>query len=308
MTFGVLDFSLILQAFLNQCPPGARMKLVPLLLCLFASSTINAQELTGTLKKIKDSNTISLGVRETSLPFSYLDDKQNIVGYSIDLCNKIVDAIKIELNLPSLQVKQTPVISQTRVPLVANGTIDLECGSTTNTFTRQKQVEFSHVTFIGGTRLLVRANTGIKEVEDLKGKTVSVSQGTTNERAIKTISDQKQLGIKVLNVKDHGEGFLAVETGRVQANVSDDIQLLALARNAKKPKDFAVVGRLLSYEPFGLMFRRNDADFKLIVNKTLSQLFRNGEIEQIYDRWFLPLGAPMDEKLKTAFAIQALPE
>ena len=308
MTFGVLDFSLILQAFLNQCPPGARMKLVPLLLCLFASSTVHAQELTGTLKKIKDSNTISLGVRETSLPFSYLDDKQNIVGYSIDLCYKIVDAIKVELNLPNLQVKQTPVISQTRVPLVANGTIDLECGSTTNTFTRQKQVEFSHVTFIGGTRLLVRANAGIKEVEDLKGKTVSVSQGTTNERAIKTISDQKQLGIKVLNVKDHGEGFLAVETGRVQANVSDDIQLLALARNAKKPKDFAVVGRLLSYEPFGLMFRRNDADFKLIVNKTLSQLFRNGEIEQIYDRWFLPLGAPMDEKLKTAFAIQALPE
>lgn len=284
------------------------MKLVPLLLCLFASSTVHAQELTGTLKKIKDSNTISLGVRETSLPFSYLDDKQNIVGYSIDLCYKIVDAIKVELNLPNLQVKQTPVISQTRVPLVANGTIDLECGSTTNTFTRQKQVEFSHVTFIGGTRLLVRANAGIKEVEDLKGKTVSVSQGTTNERAIKTISDQKQLGIKVLNVKDHGEGFLAVETGRVQANVSDDIQLLALARNAKKPKDFAVVGRLLSYEPFGLMFRRNDADFKLIVNKTLSQLFRNGEIEQIYDRWFLPLGAPMDEKLKTAFAIQALPE
>ena len=284
------------------------MKLVPLLLCLFASSTVHAQELTGTLKKIKDSNTISLGVRETSMPFSYLDDKQNIVGYSIDLCYKIVDAIKVELNLPNLQVKQTPVISQTRVPLVANGTIDLECGSTTNTFTRQKQVEFSHVTFIGGTRLLVRANAGIKEVEDLKGKTVSVSQGTTNERAIKTISDQKQLGIKVLNVKDHGEGFLAVETGRVQANVSDDIQLLALARNAKKPKDFAVVGRLLSYEPFGLMFRRNDADFKLIVNKTLSQLFRNGEIEQIYDRWFLPLGAPMDEKLKTAFAIQALPE
>ena len=279
-----------------------------LLLFTVAASAAQAQELSGTLKKIKDSNTISLGVRETSLPFSYLDDQQNVIGYSIDLCNKIVDAIKTELNLPNLQVKQTPVISQTRVPLVANGTIDLECGSTTNTFTRQKQVEFSHVTFIGGTRLLVRANAGIKEVEDLKGKTVSVSQGTTNERAIKTISDQKQLGIKVLNVKDHGEGFLAVETGRVQANVSDDIQLLALAKNAKKPKDFAVVGRHLSYEPFGLMFRRNDADFKLIVNKTLSQLFRSGEIEKIYDKWFLPLGAPLDDKLRTAFAIQALPE
>ena len=211
------------------------MKRMLVFFLVFAANTVHAQELTGTLKKIKDSNTISLGVRETSLPFSYLDEKQNIVGYSIDLCNKIVDVIKVELNLPNLQVKQTPVISQTRVPLVANGTIDLECGSTTNTFTRQKQVEFSHVTFIGGTRLLVKANAGIKEVEDLKGKTVSVSQGTTNERAIKAISDQKQLGIRILNVKDHGEGFLAVETGRVQANVSDDIQLLALAKNAKNP-------------------------------------------------------------------------
>ena len=281
---------------------------VLLVLLVCASTTLHAQELAGTLKKIKESNTISLGARETSLPFSYLDDQQNVIGYSMDLCARIVDAIKLELNLPNLQVKQTPVISQTRVPLVANGTIDLECGSTTNTLTRQKQVEFSHITFIGGTRLLVRANSGIKEVEDLKGKTVSVSQGTTNERTIKTLSDQKQLGIKILNVKDHGEGFLAVETGRVQANISDDIQLLALAKNAKKPKDYAVVGRHLSYEPFGLMFRRGDADFKLIVNKTLSQLFRSGEIEQIYDKWFLPLGAPLDSKLKTAFAIQALPE
>jgi glutamate/aspartate transport system substrate-binding protein len=285
-----------------------RALLVLLVSLVCASNTLDAQELTGTLKKIKESNTISLGVRETSLPFSYLDDQQNVIGYSMDLCARIVDAIKLELNLPNLQVKQTPVISQTRVPLVANGTIDLECGSTTNTLTRQKQVEFSHITFIGGTRLLVRATSGIKEVEDLKGKTVSVSQGTTNERTIKTLSDQKQLGIKILNVKDHGEGFLAVETGRVQANISDDIQLLALAKNAKKPKDYAVVGRHLSYEPFGLMFRRGDADFKLIVNKTLSQLFRSGEIEQIYDKWFLPLGAPLDGKLKTAFAIQALPE
>ena len=267
-----------------------------------------AQELTGTLKKIKESNTISLGIRETSLPFSYLNDKQDVIGYSIDLCSKIVDAIKAELNLPNLQIKQIPVISQTRVPLVANGTIDLECGSTTNTLTRQKQVEFSHVTFIGGTRLLVKTNSGIKEVEDLKGKTISVSQGTTNERVIKSISDQKQLGIKILNVKDHGEGFLAVETGRVLANVSDDIQLLALANNAKKPKDYAVVGRHLSYEPFGLMFRRGDADFKLIVNKTLSGLFRSGEIEKMYDKWFTPLGAPLTDTLRTAFAIQALPE
>ena len=284
------------------------MKRVLVLLLAVIATGAQAQELTGTLKKIKESNTIALGTRDTSLPFSYLDDKQQPIGYSIDLCNRIVEAIKSELNLPNLQVRHIPVISQTRVPLVSNGTIDLECGSTTNTLTRQKQVEFSHVTFIGGTRLLVKANSGIREVEDLKGKTISVSQGTTNERIIKSISEQKQLGIKVLNVKDHGEGFISLETGRVQANVSDDIQLLALAANAKRPQDFAVVGRQLSYEPFGLMFRRGDADFKLMVNKTLSGLFRSGEIEKIYNKWFTPLGAPMSDMLRTAFAIQALPE
>lgn len=146
------------------------MKRVLIAVFALIISGVHAQDLTGTLKKIKESNTIALGTRDTSLPFSYLDNKQQPIGYSIDLCNKIVDAIKSELNLPNLQVKLIPVISQTRVPLVSNGTVDLECGSTTNTLTRQKQVEFSHITFVGGTRLLVKANSGIKEVEDLKEK------------------------------------------------------------------------------------------------------------------------------------------
>ncbi len=274
--------------------------------CLATSAA--AQELTGTLKKIKDSGTFSLGIRETSVPFSYLDEKQNVIGFSIDLCARVVEAVKAELKLPALQVKQVPVISQTRLPLVANGTVDLECGSTTNTYTRQKQVEFSHVTFIGGTRLLVKVRSGIREVEDLKGKTVSVSQGTTNERVIKSLSEKLNLGIKVLNVKDHGEGFLAVETGRVDANVSDDIQLLGLASKAKNPRDYAVVGRHLSYEPFGLMFRRGDPDFKLLVNRTLSALMRSGEMEKIYDKWFTPLGAPLNDAMRAAYALQALPE
>ena len=284
------------------------MKNLILIAALFACATATAQELTGTLKKIKDGGTITLGVRETSIPFSYLDDSQKVIGFSIDLCMKVVDALKVDLAVPNLQVKQVPVVSQTRVPLVANGTVDLECGSTTNTLTRQRQVEFSHITFIGGTRLLVKVKSGIKEVEDLKGKTISVSQGTTNERIIKQLNEQKQLGIKILNVKDHGEGFLALETGRVDANVSDDIQLLGLAASARSPKDYAVVGRHLSYEPFGLMFRRGDPDFKLAVNKTLSGLFRSGEIEKIYARWFDPLGAPLGPTMKAAYSIQALPE
>jgi len=274
----------------------------------FTATGLCAQELTGVLKKIKDSGTITLGIRETSIPFSYLDEKQQPIGYSIDLCGHLVEAIKAELKSPALQVRQIPVVSQTRIPLVANGTVDLECGSTTNTLTRQKQAEFSAITFIGGTRLLVKANSGIKEVEDLKGKTISVSQGTTNERVIKALSDRLNLGIKVLNVKDHGEGFLALEVGRVQANVSDDIQLLGLRARARNPKDYVVTGRLLSYEPFGIMFRRGDPDLKLVVNRTLANLMRTGEMEKIYDKWFTPLGAPMSEQMKAAFAIQALPE
>ena len=277
-------------------------------LVVFAAGSTGAQELTGTLKKIKDGGAISLGIRETSVPFSYLDDKQVVVGYSIDLCMKVVEAIKAELNLPKLEVKQVPVISQTRIPLVANGTVDLECGSTTNTFTRQKQAEFSAVTFIDGTRLLVKSKSGIKEVEDLKGKTISVSQGTTNERVIKQLSDKMNLGIKVLNVKDHGEGFLVLESGRVDANVSDGIQLAGLRAKARNPSEYAVVGRNLSFEPFGLMFRRNDTDFKLVVNRALAQLFRSGEIEKIYNKWFEPLGMPVNDAMRAAFSMQALPE
>ncbi|MBK6981249.1 MAG: amino acid ABC transporter substrate-binding protein [Betaproteobacteria bacterium] len=284
------------------------MSRIAIVLFLLVSGAVSAQELTGTLKKVKESGTLTLGIRETSIPFSYLDEKQNAIGYSIDLCAKIVEAVKAELKMPNLTVRQIPVVSQTRVPLVANGTVDLECGSTTNTLTRQKQVEFSHVTFIGGTRLLVKVKSGVKEVEDLKGRPISVSQGTTNERVIKGLSDKLDLGIKVLNVKDHGEGFLVLESGRVDANVSDDIQLMGLRSRARNPKDYAVVGRHLSYEPFGLMFRRNDADFKLVVNRTLSGLMRSGEIEAIYAKWFDPLGAPLSDTMRTAFSIQALPE
>ncbi|MCM2328549.1 MAG: amino acid ABC transporter substrate-binding protein [Lysobacter sp.] len=284
------------------------MKRIAIVLLLLVSGAAAAQELTGTLKKVKETGTLTLGIRETSVPFSYLDEKQNAIGYSIDLCEKVVEAVKAELKMPDLKVRRIPVVSQTRIPLVANGTVDLECGSTTNTLTRQKQADFSHVTFIGGTRLLVKAKSGIKEVEDLRGKSISVSQGTTNERVIKNLSDKLNLGIKILNVKDHGEGFLVLESGRVDANVSDDIQLMGLRSKARNPGDYVVTGRLLSYEPFGLMLRRNDADFKLVVNRTLSGLMRTGEIEKIYAKWFDPLGAPITPTLRTAFEIQALPE
>ena len=281
----------------------------------FLSAPVVAQELIGTLKKIKDSGTITLGVRETSIPFSYLDDKQQAIGYSIDLCMAIVEEVKKELMMPTLAVKTNPVTSQTRIPLMSNGTIDLECGSTTNNLTRQKQVAFAPVTFVTGTKLLVKKSSKIKSYKDLKGKTVVVTQGTTNERVIKALSDTENLNIKFLNAKDHAESFLTVESGRAAAFSMDDVLLYGLTAKAKKPKDFEVVGDYLSYDPYGIMFRKNDADFAIVANRALSGLMRSGEINKIYDKWFvgkLPsgetIGMPMSPLLKVGFQLQALPE
>ena len=288
---------------------------VGLLALSFLSVPVVAQELIGTLKKIKDTGTITLGVRETSIPFSYLDDKQQAIGYSIDLCMAIVEEVKKELMMPTLVVKTNPVTSQTRIPLMSNGTIDMECGSTTNNLTRQKQVAFAPITFVTGTKLLVKKSSKIKSYKDLKGKTVVVTQGTTNERTIKALSDTEKLDIKFLNAKDHAESFLTVESGRAAAFSMDDVLLYGLIAKAKKPKDFDVIGDYLSYDPYGIMFRKNDADFAIVANRALSNLMRTGEINKIYDKWFIgklpsgeTIGMPMSPLLKAGFQLQALPE
>ena len=274
-----------------------------------------ADELTGTLKKIKDSGTVTIGFRETSIPFSYLDDKQQPIGYSMDICAAIVEEVKKELALPTLTVKMNPVTSQTRIPLMSNGTIDMECGSTTNNLTRAKQVSFAPITFITGTKLLVKKSSKIKSYKDLKNKTVVVTQGTTNERTIKALSDKENLNIKFLNAKDHGESFLTVESGRAAAFSMDDVLLFGLVAKAKKPKDFEVVGDYLSYDPYGIMYRKNDSDFGVVVNRAIANLMRSGELTKLYDKWFLQklpdgstMGFPMSPLLKAAIQLQALPE
>ena len=279
-----------------------------------------AQELAGTLKKIKDSGTITLGHRETSVPFSYLDDKQQPVGYSMDICAAIVEEVKKELGLATLTVKYNPVTSQTRIPLMSNGTIDLECGSTTNNLTRQKQVAFAPVTFITGTKLLVKKASKIKTYKDLKNKTVVVTQGTTNERTIKALSDKDNLGIKFLNAKDHAESFLTVESGRAVAFAMDDILLYGLQAKAKNPKDFEVVGDYLSYDPYGMMFRTNDDAFGVVVRRAVARFFGdpglcNGPIKKVYAKWFtdkLPsgetMGVPMSPLLENVCRTNALPD
>lgn len=274
-----------------------------------------AQELTGTLKKIKDSGTITIGHRETSIPFSYLNEKQQPIGYSMDICAAIVEEIKKEISAPTLNVKYNPVTPQTRIPLISNGTVDLECGSTTNTLTRQKQVGFAPITFITGTKLLVKKSSKVKSYRDLKGKTVVVTQGTTNERIIKALSDKENLGIRFLNAKDHGESFLAVESGRAVAFSMDDILLYGLIAKSKTPGDYEVVGDYLSYDPYGMMHRRGDEDMGVVVRRAIAKLMASGDLEKLYNKWFMEklpsgetMGVPMSPMLKAAIFLQALPE
>ncbi|WP_333840357.1 amino acid ABC transporter substrate-binding protein [Pelomicrobium sp.] len=275
----------------------------------FAAAPALAAELTGTMKKIKDTGTIVIGHREASIPFSYLDDQQRPIGYSMDICARIVEAVKKELNMPNLQVRYNPVTPQTRIPLMANGTIDLECGSTTNTMERQKQVAFAVTTFITGTKLLVKKDSGIKSVDDLKGKTVVVTQGTTNERAVKQINDEKNLGIRFLHAKDHAESFLTVETGRAVAFPMDHILLYGLIANSKNPAEWDVVGDFLSFDPYAIMLRKDDPQWKKFVDAVIIGLMKSGELEKLYNKWFLSpippknvtLNVPMTPQLVEQF-------
>jgi len=269
--------------------------------------TVQAADLTGTLAKIDKSGEIVIGHRESSVPFAYLDENQKPIGYSMDLCAKIVEAVSTELGKP-LNVKYVPVNPKTRIALMANGTIDLECGSTTNNLTRQQQVEYLPITFVTGTKLMVRKGSGITSVKDLAGKAVALAQGTTNERAVKAAAEKLKIEFKVLPVRDHAEGMLSLETDRVDAYATDHILLFGLMSKSKNPDQFEVVGDFLSFDPYALMVRRDDSAFELIGKKTLAAVFRSGEIDAIYDKWFKPLGVPQTDLLQAAFKLGALPE
>ena len=259
-----------------------------------------------TLKKIKDKKAIVLGVREASHPFSFLDDKQQYVGYSMDLCMKIVDAVKTQLKIPDLKVNFTKVVPSARVQMVMTGDIDLECGSTTNSVERQKQVAFVVTTFFTGTRMLVKTSSRIKGYKDLKGKSVVVTSGTTNERAIKEYNLDETLGMRFIQARDHNEALAALDNGSAVAFPMDDVLLYSTRANAKNPADYAVVGDFLTDEPYGIMLRKGDPAFKKLADDAVIALFKSGEINKIYARWFespLPpkninLNMPMNNALK----------
>jgi glutamate/aspartate transport system substrate-binding protein len=254
---------------------------------VLVSFSLSAQELTGTLKKIKDSGSITLGHRESSIPFSYYDDNQQVVGYSHELTMKVVEAIKQELKTPKLRVGLNPVTSQNRIPLVQNGTVDLECGSTTNNTERQKQVAFSNSIFVIGTRLLTKKDSGIKDFPDLAGKNVVTTAGTTSERLIRKMNDEKKMNMSIISAKDHGESFLTLETGRAVAFMMDDALLYGELAKARNAKDWIVTGTPQSFEAYGCMLRKDDPQFKKLVDATLAKAMQSGETEKIYNKWFL---------------------
>ncbi|MEO4049307.1 glutamate/aspartate ABC transporter substrate-binding protein [Pseudomonas sp. CAU 1711] len=275
------------------------------------STAALAEELTGTLKKIKDSGTIVLGHRDASIPFSYFgSDPQQPEGYSHDLQLKAVEAIKRELGMPELKVRYNLVTSQTRIPLVQNGTVDLECGSTTNNVERQQQVDFSVGIFEVGTRLLTKKTSGINDFADLKGKNVVTTAGTTSERLLKAMNAEQQMGMNIISAKDHGESFLMLESGRAVAFMMDDALLYGEMAKAKKPDDWAVVGTPQSFEIYGCMVRKGDPAFKKVVDEALVATFKSGEVSAIYDKWFLQpippkglnLNFPMSDELKQLVA------
>ncbi|MEO6919176.1 MAG: amino acid ABC transporter substrate-binding protein [Collimonas sp.] len=273
-------------------------------------SSVQAQELTGTLKKIKDTGTITLGVRDSSIPFSYLDDKQSYQGYSIDLCLKAATAIQKQLGLTALNVKMVPVTSATRVPLIANGTIDLSCDSATNNADRQKVVSFAPTMFVTANRILAKKSSNIKTLDDLKGKTIVSTSGTSNLKQITILNGERNLGMNILAAKDHAEAFLMVETGRATAFVMDDILLASLAASSRAPNDYAITTEALSVEPYGIIERKDDPAFKTAVDTALTNLYKSGAVNDIYAKWFLKpippkgvnLNVPMSPQLKAAFA------
>jgi glutamate/aspartate transport system substrate-binding protein len=267
-----------------------------------------AQE--STLKKIKDSGSITIGNRDASLPLSYYDDKQQPIGFAMDLCLKVVDAIKADLKMPKIDVKYQLVTSANRIPLMANGTIDLECGSTTNNLERQQQVAFTMTHFVTANKFVAKKSAKLHKLADLKGKTVVSTAGTTNIKQLTALNAEKNLGMNIVSANGHPEAFQMVESGRAAAFVMDDILLFGLVANSKNPKEFSISQEALSVEPYGIMLRKGDTEFKKVVDEAMTKIYKSGEGAKLYAKWFqhpippkgINLNVPMSPQLKKVMA------
>lgn len=275
-------------------------------LSLFAATLSIAVAHADTLAKVKESGSITMGIRESSYPLSYLDNSQQPIGYHIDICNRIVDAVKKQLALPGLKVQHQAVTSQNRIPLVVNGTVDLECGSTTNNEARQKQVAFAPTTFVTNVRMAVKKASGISGLSQLDKKPVATTTGTTSVQLMRAHEKGKSVDFKEVYGKDHADSFLMLETDRAVAFVMDDNLLAGLIATSKSPADYAIVGEVLNVEPIAIMLRKDDPAFKKLVDETVAGLMKSGEIDKLYAKWFMApippknisMNFPMSEHLK----------
>ena len=272
-----------------------------------AQDAIGVVKLTGTLQKVKSTKTITIGFRDASVPFSYLNGRTPI-GYSIDLCLEIVEDIRGELGDDTIQAKYVPVNPQNRIGMVVDGTVDLECGTTTNNAERRKQVAFSPITFVSGTKLLAKLSGKFKSYRDFKGRSVVVTEASTNEAALKAINQKENLGINMMVVRDNAQAFEAVETGKADAWAGDDVVLTATAVESKRPQDYVVLGDFLSYDPYGIMYGKNDPELDALVRRTFERLAETRELARIYEQWFMrklpsgrALGVTMSPQLRQIF-------
>lgn len=277
-------------------------------LLIGASAPARTQDLEGTLRKVKETGTFTIGHRESSLPLSYLGESLQPIGFSIELCKHVADAMRAKLGMPDLTIKYNSVTSANRIPLVANGTVDIECGSTANMTARQKQVGFSYTLFVPQFRWIARAKSDINTADDLRGKTVVVTAGTNTALFVNKMNNDDKLGMTVVQGKDHAESFLLVETGRASAWMEDDVLIAGFRANAKVPADFKLLDKSYPSDPYALMLRKDDPQFKTLVDDTLAKLMRSGEFEKLYVRWFqspippkgINIQLPMSDALKRA--------
>jgi ABC-type amino acid transport substrate-binding protein len=285
------------------------------LAALAGSCVLNAEELRGTLKKVHDTGTVLLGYRAASIPFSYLNARGEPIGYSIELGRAIVDAMSNELNGQTLTIKFVPVTSESRIGAVKSGEVDLECGSTTNNTDRQKEVAFSPIMFIAGTKLLVKRGSSIQSFRDLNGKSVVVTAGTTNAEAMRRITEKFGIKINLLVAKDHEESYEQLASGKVDAFAGDDVLLYGFIAERKAGNEMIVAGDFLSYDPYGIVYRKNDPEMAELVNRVFREMAASRDLEYAYDRWFLKklpggesLNLPMSAQLVEIFRALGAPD
>jgi glutamate/aspartate transport system substrate-binding protein len=285
-----------------------KISLLTVIVAALLPALARGQESDTALTRIRQNKAVTIGFRESAAPFAYLNENKQASGYSIDICKRIAQEIGRKLNIPNIEIKYVPVTPQTRIPLIANGTVDIECGTTVNSLARQEQVDFSYAVALAEGRLLVKKTSGIQDLPDLNGKIVALAAGTTAERYVRTALDQNKINVRVLQVRDNAEGLLAVNSQRVDAFVNDAVLLGGALRTAQNKDEFAIVGKPLSFEQVAFMVGKNNSGLLTIINGTISRLLASAELQKLYDQWITPYGVPIEGEVDALFKIEAIEE